>query len=136
MGEFARTGGHGKKVVFPGPSQPEIERPEGWILHGGNHCRHPQTSSEIGVAALLECTHIAKNLLVFARKDEICKEKTDINGLLVTVLDNHACSIADRTIQHVPELDPDLPPVQVDSYQIERVFDNIAKKRARGNGRD
>jgi PAS domain S-box-containing protein len=68
---------------------------------------------------------IVKNLLTFARKHAPVKQPSRINTILEDVLNLRAYEQKVSNIEVITQLDPELPEVMVDYFQIQQVFLNI-----------
>ena len=67
---------------------------------------------------------LVKQLLTFARKDEMKFESAQVNDV-VTEVDGLLKEILPRTIKVVTDLEPKLPPLTADATQIQQVLLNI-----------
>jgi PAS domain S-box-containing protein len=70
-------------------------------------------------------SQVVKNLLTFARKHAAAKEKVDINDIIKKVLELRAYEQNLENIRVDARLDPKLPEVMVDYFQLQQVFLNI-----------
>jgi PAS domain S-box-containing protein len=68
---------------------------------------------------------IVKNLLTFARKHQPVKQLSQINDCIQETLNIRAYEQKIRNIKIVIHLDPDLPKVMIDYFQMQQVFINI-----------
>ena len=68
---------------------------------------------------------VVKNLLTFARKHAPVKELVSINSIVDKVLELRAYEHRINDIQVIVQIDPDLPEVIADYFQIQQVFLNI-----------
>jgi signal transduction histidine kinase len=66
-----------------------------------------------------------KNLLTFARKHAPVKQMVNINAIIEKVLGLRAYEQKVNNIQVDTHLDPDLPEVMADYFQLQQVFLNI-----------
>jgi signal transduction histidine kinase len=68
---------------------------------------------------------VTKNLLTFARKHAPVKQSTQINNIIEDVLKLRAYEHEVNSIEVKKQLDPDLPEIMVDYFQMQQVFMNI-----------
>jgi PAS domain S-box-containing protein len=68
---------------------------------------------------------IIKNLLVFARRHNPAKELLNVNEIIQRVLALRAYDTKLNNIDVIPHLDPDLPEITADAFQLQQVFLNI-----------
>jgi signal transduction histidine kinase len=68
---------------------------------------------------------VVKNLLTFARKHSPEKKLTQINGIIQDVIKLRAYEHKVNNIQVKTQLDPDLPNIMVDNFQMQQVFLNL-----------
>jgi PAS domain S-box-containing protein len=68
---------------------------------------------------------VTKNLLTFARKHAPMKQLTQINNIIEDVLKLRAHEHVTNSIVVEKQLDPDLPEIMVDYFQMQQVFINI-----------
>ncbi len=71
------------------------------------------------------CKAIVKGLLDFSRQTEPETRQADINAVLKATLALVEKQTLFQDIQIITRLNPDLPPVQIDTTQIQQVFINI-----------
>ena len=71
------------------------------------------------------CTKMVRDLMSFARQDEVAPEPTSLNGLAAEVLDMVSAPAAEAGIEVVRELADGLPPGQLDPLQMMRVLTNL-----------
>jgi PAS domain S-box-containing protein len=70
-------------------------------------------------------SQVVKNLLTFARKHTAAKEKVNINEIIKKVLELRAYERNLENIKVNTHLDPKLPEVMADYFQLQQVFLNI-----------
>jgi two-component system NtrC family sensor kinase len=68
---------------------------------------------------------VTKNLLTFARKHAPVKQPTQINNIIEDALKLRAYEHKANSIEAERQLDPDLPEIMVDYFQMQQVFLNI-----------
>jgi signal transduction histidine kinase len=68
---------------------------------------------------------VTRNLLTFARKHGPVKQRNQINSILEDVLELRAYEHKANSIDVERQLDPDLPEIMVDYFQMQQVFMNI-----------
>jgi signal transduction histidine kinase len=68
---------------------------------------------------------VMKNLLIFARKHSPLRQLVNINSVIEKVLTLRAYEHKVENIQVVVHLDPDLPLIMADYFQLQQVFLNI-----------
>jgi PAS domain S-box-containing protein len=68
---------------------------------------------------------VVQNLLTFARRRQPLKQYSDINEILESALELRAYELKTSNIEVVTDLDPKLPEIMLDFYQIQEVFLNI-----------
>jgi PAS domain S-box-containing protein len=68
---------------------------------------------------------IVKNLLTFARKHEPVKQLNQVNDCISEVLNIRAYEQKNRNIKVVTDLNPDLPKIMIDYFQMQQVFINL-----------
>jgi PAS domain S-box-containing protein len=68
---------------------------------------------------------VVQNLLTFARRRQPRKQYSDINEILESALELRAYELKTSNIEVVTDLDPKLPEIMLDFYQIQEVFLNI-----------
>ncbi len=73
----------------------------------------------------LRCANIARNLLTFARKHDTEKQLTNINDVIKNVLELRAYEQRVNNIKTDTKLDPNLPEITADGFQLQQVFINI-----------
>ena len=99
--------------------------------------RHAATIEEQGQRA----TKIVQTLSSFARRRAATRCAVSLNHVARTVVDLHGHQLAASDIELVQELEPDLPPVEGDPYELEQVVLNLVMNahyaivHARGRGR-
>jgi len=70
-------------------------------------------------------SQVVKNLLTFARKHTVAKEKVSINDVIDKVLELRVYEQNLENIKVDARLDPELPEVMADYFQLQQVFLNI-----------
>ena len=68
---------------------------------------------------------MVQNLLTFARHHKPEREYSNINDIVQKALELRSYELKTSNIELVTDLAPNLPPVKVDSHQIQEVFLNI-----------
>jgi signal transduction histidine kinase/ActR/RegA family two-component response regulator len=71
------------------------------------------------------CQKIVQGLLSFARQHEPERKVANLNELVEAVVEILAYEMRTSNIEVIPQLEPDLPPVLVDSHQIQQVLLNL-----------
>jgi two-component system NtrC family sensor kinase len=71
------------------------------------------------------CKTIVRNLLDFARQNEVLVQPTDLNELLDMLVTERKVRPEFRRITIKLDLDPDVPEIQADSLQLRQVFSNL-----------
>jgi PAS domain S-box-containing protein len=68
---------------------------------------------------------IVKNLLTFARKHDAVRQSTRVEDVIENVLKLRAYEEEVGGIKVIRRFAPDLPPIEIDSFQIQQVFFNL-----------
>lgn len=68
---------------------------------------------------------VVKNLLTFARKRDAVKQPSQVNSIIADVLKLRAYEHRVNNIEIAMDLDPGLPDILIDYFQIQQVFLNI-----------
>jgi two-component system NtrC family sensor kinase len=76
------------------------------------------------------CKTIVRNLLDFARQNELLARPTDLNELLRGLVKEQKRHPKFDKIQLVLQLDPEVPVIQADSLQLQQVFTNLLDNAA------
>jgi two-component system NtrC family sensor kinase len=76
------------------------------------------------------CKTIVRNLLDFARQNEILAQPTRLNELLQKLVDEQKKLPKFEKIRIVLELDPEVPTIQADPLQLYQVFTNLMNNAA------
>ncbi len=76
------------------------------------------------------CKNIVKSLLDFARQSNPVLNKADINIIVTEALNNIRCEDIFNGIEIVEQFGAGLPPANVDTSQIQEVFENIIRNGA------
>jgi two-component system NtrC family sensor kinase len=71
------------------------------------------------------CKAIVRNLLDFARQNEVSAYPTDLNALLEALVEEQKKHPKFEKVQLVLQLDPDLPTIQADPLQLQQIFTNL-----------
>ena len=71
------------------------------------------------------CKTIVRNLLDFARQNEVLVQPTDLNELLGKLVAEEKMRPEFRTVSIKLGLDPDVPEIQADPLQLRQVFTNL-----------
>ncbi len=71
------------------------------------------------------CTQMVRDLMSFARQDEVAHEPTSLNALVDDVLDIVRASLEESGVEVVCHFAEGLPPVQLDPLQMARVLTNL-----------
>jgi two-component system NtrC family sensor kinase len=71
------------------------------------------------------CKTIVRNLLDFARQNELLAVPTDLNDLLRGLVKEQRRHPKFDQVQLVLQLDPEVPAIQADSLQLQQVFTNL-----------
>jgi PAS domain S-box-containing protein len=87
----------------------------------------PQIKDDLNIISneAQRAAKIVKNLLTFARKHQPVKQFNQINDCISEVLNIRAYEQKNRNIKVVTHLDPDLPKIMIDYFQIQQVIINI-----------
>lgn len=75
--------------------------------------------------AALRARRIVQNLLTFARPHQSTRSRVKINELIESTLALRAYHLRVNHIEVIKDLDPNLPPVRADGYQLQQVFLNL-----------
>ena len=84
------------------------------------------------------CKAIVNDLLNFSRQNEVLAQETDLNDLLQEVVEEVSRQDLYRQVEVVADLEPDLPLIHADPFQLGQVFLNLMKNAAEampGGGR-
>ncbi|HNS52270.1 MAG TPA: cache domain-containing protein [Anaerolineae bacterium] len=76
------------------------------------------------------CRVIVRDLLNFARQNEVLAQETDINALLHELVQETSRKETYQGVTIVQELDPGLPLIQADPLQLRQVFLNLMNNAA------
>ena len=68
---------------------------------------------------------VVKNLLIFARRHQQTRQDLSVNDIIVKVLALRAYEQKINNVEVVTELDPALPEIPADYFQLQQVFLNI-----------
>jgi two-component system NtrC family sensor kinase len=71
------------------------------------------------------CKAIVRNLLDFARQNEVAARPTDLNALLQALAEERQKHPEFSQVRLLLQLDPDLPAIQADPLQLQQVFTNL-----------
>jgi two-component system NtrC family sensor kinase len=71
------------------------------------------------------CKVIVRNLLDFARQNEVSAQPTDLNAMLEELAEEHKKHPELEHVQVVLQPEPDLPAIQADPLQLRQVFTNL-----------
>jgi two-component system NtrC family sensor kinase len=76
------------------------------------------------------CKVIVRNLLDFARQNQVMAQPTDVNSLLQELVDEQRKYPRFGSTQFVVQLDPEVPPIEADPLQLQQVFVNLLNNAA------
>jgi two-component system NtrC family sensor kinase len=76
------------------------------------------------------CKMIVNDLLNFSRQNEVLAQTTDLNGLIREIVEEAGKLDLFQDVEFRQELDPGLPPVQADPFQLRQVFLNLMNNAA------
>ncbi len=76
------------------------------------------------------CKAIVRNLLDFARQNQVMARPTDVNDLLLRLASEQQQNPKFEKVQVVLELDPKIPNIQADPLQLQQVFINLFENGA------
>jgi len=82
------------------------------------------------IAETNRCKVIVRNLLDFARQNEVMARTTDLNDLLASLVDEQRKHPRFEDTQFVLQLDPELPAIDADPLQLQQVFINLLNNAA------
>jgi two-component system NtrC family sensor kinase len=112
----------------------ELNNPLGTILLYSNivYKETPEESThredlQMVIDETERCKAIVRNLLDFARQNEVSAYPTNLNELLQKLVEEQKKHPEFDKIQLVLQLDPDLPTIQADPLQLQQVFTNLMK---------
>jgi two-component system NtrC family sensor kinase len=112
----------------------ELNNPLGTILLYSNivYKETPEESThredlQMVIEETERCKAIVRNLLDFARQNEVSAYPTNLNELLQKLVEEQKKHPEFGKIQLVLQLDPDLPTIQADPLQLHQVFTNLMK---------
>jgi two-component system NtrC family sensor kinase len=71
------------------------------------------------------CKAIVRNLLDFARQNEVLARPTDLNELLQRLVEEWQKHPGSEKLRWVLEFDPEVPAIQADPLQLQQVFTNL-----------
>lgn len=80
---------------------------------------------EMIVGETKRCKSIVAALLDFARQNQVTAQPTDLNALILNVLETQRRRDMSSIITAIEELDPDLPQIEADPAQIHAVLVNL-----------
>jgi len=110
----------------------ELNNPLGTILLYSNivHKELPEEDVhredlQMVIGETERCKSIVRNLLDFARQNEVLARPTDLNRLLQTLADERRKHPEFDKIQLELQLDPEVPTIQADPLQLQQVFTNL-----------
>ncbi len=110
----------------------ELNNPLGTILLYSNivHKELPEEDPhredlQMVIGETERCKAIVRNLLDFARQNEVLAQPTDLNDLLQKLAAEQQRHPRFEKIRVVLELDPELPHIQADPLQLRQVFVNL-----------
>jgi len=92
--------------------------------------RQQREDLEMIVREATRCRTIVRDLLNFARQNEVLAQDTDMNALLRELAQEMGKKESYRNITLVEDLDPDLPLIQADPLQLRQVLLNLANNAA------
>jgi signal transduction histidine kinase len=81
---------------------------------------------------------ILSDLLSFSKPPDIIKEQADINRLLRSTINIYNPEFELHAIEYCENLHPEIPGIEIDAVQMQRVFDNLVKnalEAMQGKGR-
>jgi two-component system NtrC family sensor kinase len=98
----------------------------------------PEVQEDLGVIVreTIRSREIVKSLLDFARPSVPNKQSADIRRIVKSALEVVGSQLALKRIELEEHLDPELPPVTVDSNQIQQVFINLLVNAADAIGEE
>lgn len=82
------------------------------------------------IAETNRCKSIVRNLLDFARQNQIMARPTDLNDLLRRMAQEQAPNPKFKNVRIALELDPEVPDIQADPLQLQQVFINLMENGA------
>ena len=124
----------------------EINNPLGTVLLYADilHKETPEDNKQqredlqMIVREATRCKAIVNDLLNFSRQNEVLVQETDLNDLLREVVEEVSRQDLYRQVEVVADLEPDLPLIHADPFQLGQVFLNLMKNAAEampGGGR-
>jgi two-component system NtrC family sensor kinase len=115
----------------------ELNNPLGTILLYSNivcketlaNAKH-QNDLRMVINETNRCKTIVRNLLDFARQNEILAQPTELNKLLEELVAEQKKHPKFENVRVVLELDPEVPTIQADPLQLQQVFTNLMNNAA------
>lgn len=95
-----------------------------------------QEDLKVIVRETLRSREIVKSLLDFARQSVPKKTMADVGEIIVRAIAVIEKQLSMRKVKIVKQIEPDLPPITVDSNQMEQVFINLFVNAADAIGKD
>jgi two-component system NtrC family sensor kinase len=116
----------------------EINNPLGTILlyadilhkETAENNQQQQEDLEMIMREANRCKVIVNDLLNFSRQNEMLTQETDLNGLLQSLATEAAKQDLYQQIELVTDLEPNLPLIQADPFQLHQVFLNLMNNAA------
>lgn len=115
----------------------ELNNPLGTILLYSNivYKETPETDThradlQMVISETNRCKVIVRNLLDFARQNEVMARPTELNKLLHEIVEEQRKHPRFDNIQFVMQLDPELPVIRADALQLQQVFINVLNNAA------
>jgi len=82
------------------------------------------------IAETNRCKSIVRNLLDFARQNQVLARPTNLNDLLRRMAQEQASNPKFKNVKIALELDPEVPDIQADPLQLQQVFINLMENGA------
>ncbi len=85
---------------------------------------------EMIIREATRCKTIVNDLLNFSRQNEVLAQETDLNALLTDLAEEAERQELYSRVRLVKELEPNLPKIQADPFQLRQVFINLMNNAA------
>jgi len=92
--------------------------------------RQQREDLEMIIREATRCKTIVTDLLNFSRQNEVLAQETDLNALLTDLVEETGRQELFQRVRLVKDLDPGLPIIQADPFQLRQVFLNLMNNAA------